>query len=183
LDALRHTNVGLLSDLIAQLWDPRMMVHLSRVLALGGLFALPAYGTVTIRTTPKLLGVDWGQWAALNASVGGRLQFSKPFGFPCFSSFEGQPVLSDPEACATVQANYSDPVSRSKLFEAYMDVSTVSLLHCLCVYPYMYQPQWETCQTTGSGCLLDDSDPTNPAAYQGRDCEIGNIAPIHVHKH
>ena len=159
------------------------MVYLSRVLSLGGLFALLVYGAFTTRMTSKLLGVDWGQWATLNASVGGRLQLSRPFELPYFSSFEGQSVLPDPEACATVQANYSDPVSRSKLFGACMDVSTVALLHCLCVYPYMYQPQWETCQTTGSGCLLDDSDPTNPAAYQGRDCEIGNIAPIHVHKH
>ena len=156
------------------------MVHPNCVLALGGLFALSAHGTFTARTTPELLGVDGSQWAALNTSVGGRLQLSRPFELPCFSSFEGQSVLPDLEACATVQANYSDPVSRSKLFGAYMDVSTVALPHCLCVYPYTYQPQWETCQTTGSGCLLDDSDPTNPAAYQGRDCEIGNIAPIHV---
>ena len=157
------------------------MAHLSRVLALG--FALPVYGAFTTRTTPKLLGVDWGQWAALNASVAGHLQFSQPFGLPCFSSFEGQPALSDPEACAAVQANYTDPVSRSKLFGAYMEVSTVALPHCQCAYPYTYQAQWETCQTTGSGCLLDDSDPTNPAAYQDRDCGMGNIAPVYVHKH
>lgn len=156
------------------------MVHLSRILALGGLFAFSAYGRLSARATPKLLGVDWSQWAALNGSVAGRLQLSKPFELPCFSSFKAQPVPSDPEACAAVQANYTDPAFRSKQFGAYMNVCVVSLRLCLCICSYGDQSEWETCQTTGSGCLLDDSDPTNPAAYQGEDCELGSIAPVHV---
>lgn len=107
------------------------MVYLDRALALASFCVPPACGDLSTRTTTKLLGADWDQWAALNASVAGRLQLSKPFELPCFSSFEGQPVSSDPEACATVQANYTDPMFRSKRFGAYMDVSTAALPHCL----------------------------------------------------
>ena len=107
------------------------MVYLNSTLALGSLCVPPTCGSFSTRTAPTLLGVGWDQWAALNAFVGGHLQLSKPFELPCFSSFEGQPISLDPKTCAAVQANYSDPVSRSKRFGAYMVVSTVALSHCL----------------------------------------------------
>ena len=44
------------------------------------------------------------------------------------------------------------------------------------------QPQWETCQSSPSteGCLLDSSDPSNPLAYDGVNCQLGNIPPYYV---
>lgn len=104
------------------------MVYLNHMLTLGGLVVLLACGSFSFSThaAPKLLGVDADQWAALNTSVGGRLRLSQPFELPCFTSFEGQSVSPDPVACATVQANYTDPVFRSEHFGTYMIVSSPS---------------------------------------------------------
>ncbi|EKM56474.1 uncharacterized protein PHACADRAFT_92497 [Phanerochaete carnosa HHB-10118-sp] len=138
------------------------MTFLDRVLSLGSLFVLLTCGRSSPHAPPQLLGIDWEQWAALNCSVDGHLHLSRPFELPCFSLFEGQAVSPDSAACTAVQANYTDPVFRSEHFGAYM------------------QSQWETCQVTGASCLLDDSDPTNPAAYQSKDCQTGNIAPVYI---
>ncbi|EKM56467.1 uncharacterized protein PHACADRAFT_207699 [Phanerochaete carnosa HHB-10118-sp] len=138
------------------------MVLLNHILSFSGLFVLLTHANSSPHAPSRLLGVDWDLWTTLNASVDGHLHLSRPFELPCFSLFEGQAVSPDSLGCAAVQANYTDPVFRSEHFGAYM------------------QSQWETCQATGSGCLLDDSDPTNPAAYQDKDCQTGNIAPAYI---
>ncbi|GJE86542.1 FAD-binding oxidoreductase [Phanerochaete sordida] len=111
---------------------------------------------------PPVLGVDWSEWTALNASIGGQLRLSTPFELPCFASFEGHALPPDSAACAAVQANYTDAPFRVAQFGAAMNA------------------QWETCQSTGAKCLLDDANPSSPAAYQDQNCDIGNIAPLHI---
>ncbi|GJE86543.1 FAD-binding domain-containing protein [Phanerochaete sordida] len=126
--------------------------------------ALWSFGLATVFTyAPATASVlTWRDLAALNASVGGHLHLATPFALPCFSSFQGKSVSPDPVECDAIQANYTDSVMRSEHFGAMMN------------------SQWETCQATSSGCLLDVTDPVDPAAYQHRDCEIGNIPPAYV---
>ena len=61
-------------------------------------------------------------WASLNTTVGGRLHITLPFELPCFSTFNGQPVSSDPSACKTIQENYTQAGFRIQHFGAYMNV-------------------------------------------------------------
>ncbi|EJF63609.1 FAD-binding domain-containing protein [Dichomitus squalens LYAD-421 SS1] len=98
----------------------------------------------------------------LNITVGGRLHKALPFERPCFSIVEGKHVNVSEAACAALQANYTNPVYRVEHFGAYM------------------LPQWETCQASNftNGCLLDSSNPSNPLAYEGVNCRLGNV-PTH----
>ncbi|EIW51643.1 FAD-binding domain-containing protein [Trametes versicolor FP-101664 SS1] len=113
----------------------------------------------TVQSTQQLLSA----YQLLNFTVGGRLASAVPLEKPCFSSYEGKPVAANSAACAAVQANYTDPTFRVTQFGAYM------------------LPQWETCQAQASnGCLLDSNDPTNPLAFQGADCRLGNIPPHYI---
>ncbi|KAI0371373.1 FAD-binding domain-containing protein [Pilatotrama ljubarskyi] len=103
-------------------------------------------------------------FSQLNATVGGRLRTAVPFERPCFSIYEGKRVPVDQAACNAIQANYTDPTYRVTHFGAYM------------------LPQTETCQASAKpeGCLLDSNDPTNPLAYQGVNCQLGNIPPHYI---
>ncbi|KAI0765219.1 FAD-binding domain-containing protein [Fomes fomentarius] len=100
----------------------------------------------------------------LNITIGGRLKAAVPFEAACFSTVQGKPTTVLPSACAALQANYTDPTYRVNHFGAYM------------------LPQWETCQSsTGTeGCLLDSDDPTNPLAYTGVNCQLGNVPPYYI---
>ncbi|KAK7689560.1 hypothetical protein QCA50_007352 [Cerrena zonata] len=117
---------------------------------------------VTDTKANTIAGISSEHWDALNTTVNGRLSVSIPFSKPCFSSFEGQPVQPDQSACSAIQKNYTDAVTRVNDFSAYM----IS--------------QWETCQSTGEGCLLDSNKPTNPLAYQNVDCRRGNVATYYI---
>ncbi|KAI0646623.1 FAD-binding domain-containing protein [Trametes meyenii] len=101
---------------------------------------------------------------ALNRTVGGRLRSAVPFERPCFSTYEGERVSADHAACSAIQSNYTDPTFRVTHFGAYM------------------LPQTETCQASSgsNGCLLDSEDPTNPLAFNGTDCRLGNIPPHYI---
>ena len=63
---------------------------------------------------------------SLNLTVGGRLQSAVPFEQACFSVLEGQHVNASSTACATIQANYTDPLYRVAHFGAYMAVRSIS---------------------------------------------------------
>ena len=132
----------------------------------------------SLASSPSL-GVRWDQWAALNRSVQGRLHIATPLSLPCFSSFNGQPSEPDPNACALVQQNYTEPDFRSEHFGSFMNVSTEICQHWYNLLSNA-QSQWETCQETGSGCLLDDTNTTNPLAFKGKSCDLGNIPPYYV---
>ena len=64
----------------------------------------------------------------LNVSVGGRLHSTVPFEQDCFSVVEGRPANVSAVGCATLQANYTNPLYRVANFAAYMNVCSVSLL-------------------------------------------------------
>ena len=65
-------------------------------------------------------------FSRLNVTVGGRLHSAVPFGKDCFSTVEGKPANASAEGCATLQANYNNPLYRVANFAAYMTVCSVS---------------------------------------------------------
>ncbi|TDL26957.1 FAD-binding domain-containing protein [Rickenella mellea] len=111
----------------------------------------------------NILSIPQAEWVALNNTVGGRLQGVRPFEIACFSRFENRPLTPSPFNCNAVQAGYASPTFRSPHFNAYM------------------MPHWETCQTSHQGCLLDDTNPKNPAAFNiSNDCSQGSISPFYI---
>ncbi|KAI0751340.1 FAD-binding domain-containing protein [Daedaleopsis nitida] len=122
-------------------------------------FALPQDADSNVTTNSS-----FNQFDSLNFTVGGRLKSAVPFEAPCFSTVQGESRTVDPSACSALQSNYTNPLYRVTHFGAYM------------------LPQWETCQSSNGaeGCLLDSNDPTNPAAYTGVNCQLGNIEVKYV---
>ena len=123
----------------------------------------------------------------LNATVGGRLRIAVPFENACFSTVEGQHVNVSAAACATLHANYTNPVYRVDYFGAYMLVSFFShLFRSITDFAHLRylspQPQWETCQASNvtNGCLLDSGNVSNPLAFDGVNCRLGNVPPFYV---
>ncbi|KAJ3513633.1 hypothetical protein NLJ89_g2842 [Agrocybe chaxingu] len=108
--------------------------------------------------------VTQAAWKALNATVGGRLHIGIPFSQPCFT----RPPLNaanvpNPSQCREVQALYADHLFRSSRFGGYQAT------------------QWETCQTTGDGCLLDWTNTSNPAAFTApRQCLQGSVPSYYI---
>ena len=47
-------------------------------------------------------------WAALNASVNGRLFALRPMAYPCYTSYNGVAKLVDQQACAEISAKKSN---------------------------------------------------------------------------
>ncbi|KAJ7138328.1 FAD-binding domain-containing protein [Mycena epipterygia] len=107
-----------------------------------------------------------GLWSSLNSTVSGRLQAGIPFAEPCFHDFNGRAVTPDNTACTTVQTSYGAPRARADAFSAFQRAR--------------HSPQWETCQSTGVGCLLDSSDPTDPSFFTNKTCSQGVIAPFFI---
>ncbi|PIL27745.1 hypothetical protein GSI_10898 [Ganoderma sinense ZZ0214-1] len=103
----------------------------------------------------------------LNSTIGGKLRTAVPFEKACFSIVEGLHVNVSAAACAALQTNYTNPVYRVDYFGAYM------------------LPQWETCQASSvtNGCLLDSNNVSNPLAFDGVDCRLGNVPPYYINVH
>lgn len=98
---------------------------------------------------------------ALNCSVNGRVHVNTPFSLPCFSSYEGQAVEPNATACQAVQKNYASPTFRIEYPGAYMN------------------SQDSMCSSDPADqCDLDNTNPTDPLAYIGKDCRQGDI-PSH----
>ena len=162
---------------IADSWT-RVSCHCTMLLRVSYLLAISMVPSGFTRAVSPF-DISWDKWNALNTTVQGRLHFTLPLALPCFSSFNDADTHPDPTACAVVQGNYTDATFRSGFYSARMIVSDVvcasAILLRLCS-----QTQWETCQATGAGCLLDDSDPANPLAYEGKSCDTGNLPSLHV---
>lgn len=102
------------------------------------------------------------QWAALNSTVGGRLGRGVPFARSCFTQ-AGTNVTSGGADCASVQKNYALDTFRAGQFGATM------------------KSQWETCQKTNEGCLLDPDNPKNATAFlPPKVCNQGSISPYYI---
>ncbi|KAF9483408.1 FAD-binding domain-containing protein [Pholiota conissans] len=88
------------------------------------------------------------EWDSLKEQVEGRLFQTKPFAYPCFSG-----SVSSPE-CDLVRSDYKTMRTQ---------------------YPSAYtQTQWETCQATSEGCLID---PTSPSSISStaKHCSQGSV--------
>ncbi|KAJ3497149.1 hypothetical protein NLG97_g2120 [Lecanicillium saksenae] len=102
---------------------------------------------------------------SLNRTLGGRVQRVEPLALPCFSSFEGQPVDKDEAMCSERQANYTNPLYRRELPGGYMyDTSTINASD----------------PASRDQCLLDPTNPGNPAAWQNTDCKLGNLPSWYI---
>ncbi|KAJ7587590.1 FAD-binding domain-containing protein [Mycena floridula] len=107
----------------------------------------------------SLIQPSAAQWRALNTTVQGRLINGVPFARPCFPK-AASGVLGNFSAaqCASVQENYLDHDALTGALGAYTST------------------QWETCQSTGAGCLLDFTNPNNSAAFAPpKVCNQGSV--------
>jgi Tfp pilus assembly protein PilV len=66
--------------------------------------------------------VSSAQWQALNSSVGGRLGQGTPMTLPCFTEYNGLAVSNEQSACASIEVNGTNPIYRSEIFGAFMQV-------------------------------------------------------------
>ncbi|KAG8688746.1 hypothetical protein FRC11_004850 [Ceratobasidium sp. 423] len=101
------------------------------------------------------------EWNTLNATVGGRLARGVPLARACF----GQAGTNVTEAapgldCATVQSNYANFSWRAGIYPAGMWL------------------QWETCQKTNQGCLLDPRNPQNASAFSSPRITVKTAADV-----
>ncbi|GAB1527168.1 hypothetical protein RhiTH_010343 [Rhizoctonia solani] len=110
------------------------------------------------------LSVSQSEWGAFNATLGGRLGRGVPFARDCFESVDfGVGPAAPGTQCSTVQAKYPDNAFRAQL------------------YGPRQVTQWEICQKTSEGCLLDSNNPTNSSAYSPPAvCHQGSVSPYYV---
>ncbi|KAL4062935.1 hypothetical protein J3A83DRAFT_4107888 [Scleroderma citrinum] len=101
-------------------------------------------------------------FSTFNASIGGRLLSATPHALPCFSNYDGHAVTPDPQACSAVQKGYD--------FQAYRSL----------FYGNTMSGAWEACLTKHESCLLDYTDPSNPLAYNGTECNQGSISEYYL---
>jgi hypothetical protein len=142
-------------------------------------------------TTPIISSIPTSQWRSLNDSVHGRLYETRPLALPCFSSWNGVPVVPNQEECAAIEAGYKDEGSMPAML-AHCNVSDYALTsgHCLPrtafrqgFFSASMESQWETCQSTNRGCLLDGYDPTNATSFAPPAvCYQGSISNFYVGK-
>ncbi|KAF8667853.1 oxygen-dependent FAD-linked oxidoreductase family [Rhizoctonia solani] len=104
------------------------------------------------------------EWASLNATVGGRLGRGVPLARDCYA--QAGVNVTGPAAglnCATVQSKYATDTWRAGIYGARMEL------------------QWETCQKTNQGCLLDPNNTSNATAFSApRVCDQGSISPYYI---
>ncbi|TQS32799.1 hypothetical protein Golomagni_06875, partial [Golovinomyces magnicellulatus] len=100
---------------------------------------------------------------ALNKSLHGAIHQVEPFALPCFSSFNDHPHTRDETLCKERQTRYLDPLYRREFPGGYMyDTSSINASD----------------PSSQDQCLLDLNNPSNPAAWTGKDCKQGNL-PSH----
>ncbi|KEP47286.1 putative isoamyl alcohol oxidase [Rhizoctonia solani 123E] len=127
------------------------------LLALGILF-----GAIAEARSPYDLPAS--EWNTLNATVGGRLARGVPLARDCFQQAGTNVTDAAPGLdCATVQSKYGNNSWRSGIYSNRMVL------------------QWETCQKTNQGCLLDPSNPKNANAFSApKVCNQGSVSPYYI---
>ncbi|KAH7335066.1 hypothetical protein B0J17DRAFT_720598 [Rhizoctonia solani] len=103
------------------------------------------------------------EWNTLNTTVGGRLSRGVPIARDCYP--QAGVNVTDPAPgldCATVQNNYANYTWRDGLYGALTPISL----------------QWETCQKTNQGCLLDPKNPKNATAFSAPRITVKTIADV-----
>ncbi|CAE6471603.1 hypothetical protein ACGC1H_005317 [Rhizoctonia solani] len=104
------------------------------------------------------------EWNTLNATVGGRLGRGVPIARDCYAQAGVNVTGPTPGLdCATVQNKYPTDTWRAGTYGARLAL------------------QWETCQKTNQGCLLDPREPNNATAYSApRVCDQGSVSPYYI---
>ncbi|CAE6433167.1 unnamed protein product [Rhizoctonia solani] len=99
------------------------------------------------------------EWSTLNATVGGRLSKGVPLARDCYAQAGVNVTGPAPGLdCATVQSKYAT------------DTMLID-----------WQLQWETCQKTNQGCLLDPDNTKNATAFSApRVCDQGSVSPYYI---
>jgi len=68
------------------------------------LFLLPVYfAGLSHCSVAAISKVTPAEWAALNASIDGRLYLGRPMAFPCYTSYEGIAKLANATVCAEIE--------------------------------------------------------------------------------
>ncbi|KAJ7579762.1 FAD-binding domain-containing protein [Mycena floridula] len=126
---------------------------------LGGAALFTLLISASISNGQSFVQPSAAQWSALNATVQGRLINVIPFPRPCFQQAAPGTLGNFSAAqCETVQNNYLDHVTLTSAAGAYVNT------------------QWETCQSTGAGCLLDFTNPINSlATAPPKVCNQGSV--------
>ncbi|KAF8918433.1 FAD-binding domain-containing protein [Mucidula mucida] len=95
-------------------------------------------------------------WAALNATVGGRLFGGLPLAYSCIQD-------STSPQCSNVTHNYLDEVFRTNHVGGFVNA------------------QWESCQATGEQCLLDYTNTSDLRPITGGDgCHPGSVSKFYI---
>lgn len=116
---------------------------------------------------PHKQNLNHSIWDELSDEVEGRLFPLKPFSEPCFS----QPFNSS--GCTQVRNDYRDECMCNLLSPQTLAKAT---LVARTQHPGAYiQLQWETCQQTSAGCLLD-SLGLNSTDMSGKRCSQGSVS-------
>ncbi|KAI1772195.1 FAD-binding domain-containing protein [Hypoxylon cercidicola] len=71
---------------------------------------------------PSSQGQSNEAWAALNASVSGRLHAAMPFALPCYSLYNGKTVVVDEAACTLIRDNYTTNSIHAEVSNGYMNL-------------------------------------------------------------
>ncbi|CAE6450605.1 unnamed protein product [Rhizoctonia solani] len=124
-----------------------------------GLAALSAYSAFA--RSPY--DVSQTEWNAFNSTVSGRLGRGVPFSRACFSNV-GVNVTGvySKEECAVAQESYGSAGYRVSKFGSAVET------------------QWETCQKTNQGCLLNPNSPGDADAFSSRACHQGGVSPYYI---
>ncbi|CAJ2505709.1 Uu.00g131030.m01.CDS01 [Anthostomella pinea] len=97
-------------------------------------------------------------WTALNGSVNGRLHVTTPLALPCYSSYNGKPVVVDADSCALIRANYTDNEFRAESPSGYLNL------------------QDEMCLSDPDDqCILDNSVSPAGQPSPGSSCNQGSV--------
>ncbi|KAF8876324.1 FAD-binding domain-containing protein [Infundibulicybe gibba] len=108
--------------------------------------------------------IQTSDWNQLNSTLQGRLHAALPYAQSCYSLVDGgKPHTPNAKECAAVQAGNANHTFRTSIPGAYSNT------------------QWETCQTNDDQCLLDNTNPTNPAAFSPpRVCSQGSVPNFYI---
>ncbi|KAG5921545.1 hypothetical protein E4U42_005802 [Claviceps africana] len=126
-----------------------------------------AYMACIMTAAVGLASSPWSQHhiAALNHTLRGKVRTLHPFAKPCFSTYQGAPVMPDPVGCGAVQANYASPSFRARFPGA-----------------YMYEES-SICASNDSStdqCLLNPEDPRDQRAFANTSCNQGNLPSYYI---
>lgn len=109
------------------------------------------------------LNVPESVWASLNEKVSGRLHAGRPYGLPCFETYQNStgtfPNTPDSARCATIQSGLTKSDTLVAEFDSYHSAS------------------FGSCMATGEHCTLSPSILENPK--QGT-CHQGSVPDYYV---